>query len=186
MARTADRRMTYDDLLALPDDGLRHELIDGEHYVTPAPNLKHQRVSGNFHYVLRDFLRRHPIGEVYYAPCDVVFSSINVVEPDLLFVSRERAEILTAANIQGAPDLVIEILSPSTRKLDEALKLDLYERFSVREYWLANPVPDTVRIFRRTAEDRLHLAAELSAAAGDVLATPLLPGLEIALAEIFD
>lgn len=184
MARTASRRLTYEDLLALPDDGLRHELIDGEHYVSPAPSLRHQEISGNLHYILHGFLRTHPIGKVYFAPCDVVFTPTNVVEPDLLFVSQDRSEILTARNVQGAPDLVIEVLSDSTRSMDEKRKLELYDRFGVSEYWLADPVLETVRVYRRTGEGLL-LAAELSAEAADVLATPLLPGLAIPLAEIF-
>ncbi len=184
MARTAHRQLTYEDLLALPDDGLRHELIDGEHYVSPAPSLKHQWIVGNFHYLLRHFLRTRSIGKVYLAPCDVVFTPSNFVEPDLLFVSQDRSELLTARNVQGAPDLVIEVLSDSTRKMDEKRKLELYDRFGVREYWLADPVFETVRVYRRTGEG-LVLVAELSVEGVDVLATPLLPGLSIPLAEIF-
>jgi len=104
--------------------------------------------------------------------------------PDLLFVSKERAEILTKANLQGAPDLIIEILSPSTRTRDEGLKRQLYERMGVSEYWLADPLFDAVRVYRREGE-ALLLVAELSAESGDVLTTPLLPGLELPLAEIF-
>jgi Uma2 family endonuclease len=184
MARAAHRPLTYDDLLAMPDDDLRHELIDGEHYVTASPNLKHQRVSGRLYLAVGNFLREHPIGEVFYAPCDVVFSPINVVVPDLLYVSKERVEVLTQANLQGAPDLIVEILSPSTRRRDEGIKRRLYERMGVREYWLADPLSDTLRVYRREGE-ALLLVAELSAESGDVLTTPLLPGLELPLAEIF-
>ncbi len=107
-----------------------------------------------------------------------------MVEPDLLFVSREHLGLLTELNVQGAPDLVIEILSPSTRIRDQGVKRHLYERMGLREYWLADPALATVRIYRRTGE-ALAFVAELSAAAGDILATPLLPGLEIPLARIF-
>jgi Uma2 family endonuclease len=110
-------KLTYDDFLLFPDDGKRHELIDGEHYVTPSPNTKHQRVSSNLHWMLRSYLEGHPIGEVFYAPFDVVFSDFDVVEPDLLYISRERAaEVLTSKHVKGTPDLVIEIGSPGTRK----------------------------------------------------------------------
>lgn len=184
MARSAHRLFTYEDLQALPEDGLRHEIIDGEHIVTPSPSTKHQRVSGNLHYIVRAFLHDHPLGEIFYAPFDVVFSEINVVEPDLLYISRERQEVLTERNVEGAPDLVIEILSPSTRRLDERRKLELYDRFSVGEYWIADPFADEIRVYRRAA-DALRLVTTLVTAAGDVLTTPLLPGLEIPLAEVF-
>jgi Uma2 family endonuclease len=184
MARAAHHPLTYDDLLALPDDGLRHELIDGEHFVTPAPNTKHQTVSVNFTLALGVFIKAHDCGRLFTAPYDIVFSPRDVVEPDLLFVSRERLGLLTERNLQGAPDLLIEILSPSTRTRDEGIKRRLYERMGVREYWLADPLFDTVQVYRRAGE-ALRLVAEFSAEAGDVLTTPLLPGLEIPLAEVF-
>ncbi|MGH9361093.1 MAG: Uma2 family endonuclease [Thermoanaerobaculia bacterium] len=184
MARSAHPPLTYDDLVALPDDGLRHELIDGEHFVSASPNTKHQRVSGNFYYVVRAFLHDHPRGEIFYAPYDVVFSPINVVVPDLLYVSHERSGVLTDRYAQSAPDLVIEILSPSTRGMDQVRKRDLYDRFGVGEYWIADPFRDAIRVYRRGAGG-LVLAAELSVAAGDLLTTPLLPGLEIQLTEVF-
>jgi Uma2 family endonuclease len=184
MARTAERPMTYDDLLALPDDGLRHELIDGVHYVTASPNTKHQSVSLKLTLALGNFVERTRCGRLFSAPYDAVFSPINVVVPDLLFISRERLHLITAANLQGAPDLVIEILSPSTRARDERLKRELYERMGVREYWLVDPFYDTVRVYRHDGAV-LNLVAELSADAGDVLTTPLLPGLEIPLADAF-
>jgi len=103
-------KLTYDDFLLFPDDGKRHELIDGEHYVTPSPNLRHQRISGNIHLLIGHWLESHPIGQLYYAPLDVVFSTHDVVEPDLLYMSNARAnEVLTAANVKGVPELVIEI-----------------------------------------------------------------------------
>jgi len=184
MARTAQRRLTYDDLVALPDDGLRHELIDGEHYVTPAPNLKHQTVSLNLTVALANFIRAHDTGRLFAAPTDVVFSPTDVVEPDILFVSRERLRLLTDLNIQGAPDLVIEILSPSTRTRDEGIKRRLYERMGVREYWLVDPLLETIHVYCRSGEALLFVV-ERTAEDGDLLTTPLLPGLEIPLAEIF-
>jgi len=86
-------KLTYDDFVLFPDDGKRHELIDGEHYVTPSPNVAHQRISGNLHFAIRGWLAAHPIGRVYYAPLDVVFSDVDVVEPDLLYMSLERAAV---------------------------------------------------------------------------------------------
>jgi Uma2 family endonuclease len=111
-------------------------------------------------------------------------SRYDVFQPDLLFISNERAAILTEKNIQGAPDLVIEILSDRTRHLDEDFKHGRYELFGVREYWIADPIADRVHVYRATGEG-FEKTAELSAEAGDVLATPLLPGLEIPLRSLF-
>jgi Uma2 family endonuclease len=177
-------RLTYDDYVLFPEDGLRHEVIDGEHCVTPAPSLRHQAVSRRFTSALNPFIEFHQLGELFAAPTDIVLSRQDVVQPDLVFVSRERLHILTGQNIQGAPDLVIEILSESTRRSDEGPKLALYERFGVREYWLAKPFLKTVTVFR-LEKGRYHRTAELSAQARDFLSTPLLPGLEINLAAVF-
>ena len=106
--------MTYDDLLLLPEDGLRHEIIDGEHYVNASPVTKHQRVSIRLIVEISFYLREHPVGELFHAPLDIVFSRYDVVEPDLLYVSNERREIITTKNIQGSPDLLVEILSART------------------------------------------------------------------------
>lgn len=177
-------RLTYDDYLLFPEDGQRHELIDGEHYVSPAPSLKHQDVVLQLALALGQFLKENRLGKLYVAPADVVLSFYDVVQPDLVFISKERLHILTKKNIQGGPDLAIEILSGSTRKIDEGIKLTTYERFGVSEYWLVDPDKETVAV-HRLEEGQLHKTADLAAGAGDVLVTPLLPGLEIRLAEIF-
>jgi Uma2 family endonuclease len=178
-------KLTYDDFVLFPDDGLRHELIDGEHYVTPSPNTKHQRVLGNLHLLVGPWLRAHPVGELFLAPFDVVFTPSDVVEPDLLYMSNERAaEILTDANVQGVPELVVEIGSPSTRRRDETVKRLLYERAGVSEYWVVDPELDLIRVYRRDGE-RFARPAELSAEAGDMLTTTLLPGLALQLVDIF-
>jgi len=177
-------KLTYDDLELLPYDGKRHEIIDGEHVVTPSPMVRHQDVVGNVHFHIKAFLREHPIGKVFMAPTDVVLSPIDIVVPDLLFISSERRSILTAKNLQGAPDLVLEVLSDSTRRIDEVIKRKLYERFGVVEYWVADPAVDRLRIYRRDG-DVFARAVELSAEAGDSLTTRLLPGLAVPLAEIF-
>ena len=178
-------KLTYDDFVLFPDDGLRHELIDGEHFVTPAPTLKHQRVSFNLTLQLGKWLELHPVGRLFYAPLDVVLSQSDVVEPDLLYMSSARAaEIETTANIRGVPELVVEIGSPSTRRRDETIKRSLYERAGVSEYWVVDPELDLVRVYRRDGE-RLTRPYELSLEAGDVLTTSLLPGLELPLAHIF-
>ncbi|MBV8199791.1 MAG: Uma2 family endonuclease [Acidobacteria bacterium] len=182
---TAHRKLTYEDYAAIPDDGQRHEIIDGGHYVTPAPSLHHQRRSSDLHLILAPFVREHQLGEVLYAPADVCLSPHDIVQPDLFFVSTARLAILTDANVAGAPDLVIEILSDSTRRRDQTLKRDRYEQLGVNEYWLIDPRHQAVRIFRRNQHGRFDAPIDLTAVGGDILTTPLLPGLEILLRDLF-
>ena len=184
-ARPLGVKLTYDDFVLFPDDGQRHELIDGEHYLTPSPSRKHQRVLGNLHLSIGGWLEEHVVGQVYLSPFDVVFTRFDVVEPDLLYMSNGRAaEILTHANVQGTPELVVEIGSPSTRKRDETLKRRLYEREGVNEYWFVDPEVDVVRVYRREG-DGFGRPTELRLDARDVLTTPLLPGLELPLERVF-
>ncbi len=178
-------KLTYDDFMLFPDDGKRHELIDGEHYVTPSPTTKHQRILGNLHWLLRSYLEGHPIGEVFFAPFDVVFSHVDIVEPDLLYLSNERAaQALTPQHVRGAPELVVEIASPGTRKRDETIKRRLYERMGVSEYWIVDPKRDVVRVYRRDG-DAFARAVECSLEACDSITTALMPGLELPLARVF-
>ncbi|HYU32590.1 MAG TPA: Uma2 family endonuclease [Thermoanaerobaculia bacterium] len=180
---TARRKLTYEDYLLFPDDGLRHEILDGEHCVTNAPSRWHQKAVTNLIYFFMDLLRREPtLGEVYTAPFEVLFSVHDVALPDLVFVSQERIGILTDKNIQGAPDLIVEVLSPTTRRSDETVKPEIYERFGVREYWLVDPKLQTVQVFRES-EGSFVLFSELSGE--DALTTPLLPGLAIPVSQIF-
>lgn len=178
------RKLTYDDYARIPDDGQRHEIIDGEHYAVPAPSRPHQRLSIELGSRLHLFVKHHRLGEVFDAPFDVLLSKHDIVQPDLLFVSNKRAGISTEKNIQGAPDLIVEILSESTRHLDDTVKLDLYDRSGVLEYWMFDTTRKTAQVYRQTLRG-LRFVTELSAEAEDVLTTPLLPGLEIPLAEIF-
>ena len=114
-----DTRLTYDDFVRIPNDGKRHEIIDGVHYVTPSPVLRHQVLLGRLYLAIAGFLEQHPeLGQVFLSPLDTVFSPWDVVEPDLLFVAADQLDILTEPNIQGAPALVVEILSPGTRARD--------------------------------------------------------------------
>lgn len=178
----ARRKLTYEDYVLFPEDGQRHEIIDGEHYVSPAPIPKHQRVSMRLSIRIGGFVEEHSLGEAFASPIDVLLSRHDILQPDLLFISNERLAILKEKNIQGAPDLVVEILSESTRKLDEKLKLARYELLGVSEYWIVDPLADRVHVFRPEGES-FHKVAELSE--GDVLSTPLLPGLEIPLRYLF-
>jgi Uma2 family endonuclease len=177
------QRLTYDDYVLIPDDGKRHEIIDGEHYVTAAPFLRHQRILLRLGIHLGRFVEAHALGEVFIAPTDIVLSPYDVLQPDLFFISNARSSIAEVKNVQGAPDLVIEIHSDSTRRIDQGVKRAAYERWGVTEYWMLDPARKEADVWERTAEG-LGRRALLSAAAGDVLTTPLLPGLEIPLAEV--
>jgi Uma2 family endonuclease len=170
-------KLTYADYEMFPDDSLRHEIIDGEHYVTASPITRHQRISLSLLHVIQSHLDTHPIGELFSAPFDVVLSFTDVV-PDLIYLAQSRAHLLTAKNLQGAPNLVVEILSPSTRPRDERLKRDLYERVGVEEYWLVDPEPDVVTIYRRGAEG---FESPIRVEKDGMVTTPLLPGFELPL-----
>ncbi len=178
-------KFTYDDCVNFPDDGKRHEIIDGEHYVTPSPNTKHQVIVGNLYLGLSLHARQHALGAVFVAPFDVVFSNLDVVEPDLLYVSRARLEILTKAHVRGSPDLVVEVLSPGTRRTDEITKRKLYERFDVQEYWIIDPELDTIKVYTRS-KGRFERTAELSLEDDDALSTGLLPGWSMRLRDVFE
>jgi Uma2 family endonuclease len=182
VSRRPSTRLTYDDYLRLPDDGLRHEIIDGEHYVTASPVTRHQRILLNLSHLIQSYLDAHPIGELFFAPVDVLLSEHDIVVPDLVFISTERARVVTTKNVQGAPDLVVEILSPSTRSRDERLKRDLYERVGVAEYWLVDPERNLVVAYRRAPGG---FDAPREYAASETLATVLLPGFELSLVRLF-
>lgn len=174
-------RQTYTDYCATPDDE-RYELLDGNLMMVPAPNRKHQHVLLTLAAKLRDFTEEHRLGTVYVAPFDVVLSDTDVVQPDVLFISRAREHMVTDDNVRGAPDLVIEILSPSTADRDLGYKHDLYGRHGVLEYWIVDPMAETVAVHRQ-GDGRLEAAETLGR--GDTLRTALLDGLELKLDDIF-
>lgn len=181
----ASLKFTYEEYLTFPEDGKRHELIDGDHYVTPAPLTKHQRIVAALHRLIGPFVYERSLGTVFCAPVDVLLSHVDVVQPDFLFISTTRSSIITERNIQGAPDLVVEILSASTRSNDEGIKYILYERAQVQEYWIIDPHSDTVKVFQ-FHEGCYDSARELTTQqAKSAIMTPLLPGLSLPLHEIF-
>ncbi|MGA3326299.1 MAG: Uma2 family endonuclease [Terriglobia bacterium] len=176
-----DTRLTYDDFCLLPEDGKRREIIEGELFVTPSPQTPHQRAVMRLSVHLWQFVDSHELGEVFGAPFDVVFSEFDVVEPDLLYISNARANVLTNKNVQGAPDLVVEVLSESTARVDRSIKLKLYGKFGVQEYWIIDPNGPSAEIYRRGNEG-LALVAKLSA--GDALTSPMFPGFSVPLLKL--
>ena len=152
------RLYTVEDVRAMPDDFNRYETIAGELFVTPAPSLRHQMVLGRLHVLLVTYAERHNLGWVFFAPTTIIFGPLTLVEPDLLFVARSRRDLMTDREITGAPDLVIEALSPSTARTDRGRKRALYQEQGVREYWIVDAEENRVEIWRPGA-----LAAEVCA-----------------------
>jgi len=177
-------KLTYRDFLKFPDDGQRHELIDGVHCVTPSPFVPHQMVLGNLYFHLRLYLDVHPTGRLFLSPSDVVLSTCDIVVPDLFFVSEARRHIVQEANVQGAPDLVVEIRSRSTARRDEGVKLALYDRSGVGEYWVVDPRAEVVRVYRRGMRD-LACVAELASDTNACLTSPLLRGFSLPIGQVF-
>ncbi len=166
----------------MPDDGKRYELVDGEVFVTPSPSEKHQRVCGNLFLSIETHARRKKLGRVYFAPFEVVFNEKTALQPDIVFVSSPRLGIIGPEYIVGAPDLVVEILSPQRATYDRTTKFEQYAHYRVGEYWIIDPVAETVEV-HRLAGSKYELKGKLS---GDrKLETPLLPGWKIAVGDLF-
>lgn len=174
-------KFTYQDYLLLPEDK-RYEIIEGELIVVPAPIPYHQDVSKNLFLVLDNYVKSRNPGKVYYAPIDVVLSEENVVQPDILFISKQRLSIITEKNIQGAPDLVIEIISPATKEKDRILKRKLYAKFGVREFWLVDTEKKEIEVLTLTLKG-FQKAGLYSKE--EILSSSLFQELKIALREVF-
>lgn len=139
---------TYEDWLRLPDDGWQYEIIKGVLYMVPAPTPRHQRASGNLELRMKLFVLEHGLGEVFDAPLDVYLPGQETpVEPDLLFIATERAHLVSERGVEGAPDLVVEVLSPKTWWRDRRVKMPLYEETGVRECWLVDPAARTIEVY---------------------------------------
>ncbi len=175
--------LTYQDYLQMPDDRNRREILGGDLHVTPAPSPLHQRVLVNLAEVLNRWVRNRALGKVFPSPVDVVLSQVDVVQPDLAYISSDRLEIVTTSGIQGAPDLVIEVLSPSTAGLDRGRKMETYARFGVREYWLIDPDEHVAEQY--VLEDQI-LRLTSRAAGNASLTSVLLTGLTVGLSVIWE
>lgn len=142
------KRWTYSEFARLPESGsTRYEIIDDELVVTPAPSLHHQRIAGRLFAKLLGFVEEHDLGEVFPAPVDVLFAEGDYMEPDIVFVRKGRADLLSDRGVEGPPDLLVEILSPSTELRDRGLKLDRYRLYDVGEYWIVDPEEGTVEVW---------------------------------------
>ena len=179
---TQKKVYTYKDYLALPDDRQQYQILEGELVMTPAPFVSHQRISRRLFLQLNQFVERNKLGEVFYSPFDIVLSNTNVLQPDILFLSNEHKELLTEKNIQGAPDLVVEIISPSTAYYDLFDKKEIYQKFGVKEYWLVDPKKEWIEIY--TLEEGSYQLHQRARKTGTVQ-SKLLNGFSVELIELF-
>ncbi len=174
-------KFTYEDYCNAPEDK-RYELHDGDLVVVPSPKEQHQRSSLDLATELILFARRTGLGRVYIAPFDIVFSNHDVVQPDVIFVSNDRLDIITPDNIQGAPDLVIEVLLPSTGHRDRTFKRALYARHGVREFWLVDTDTRTIEVLQLDEEGYQTVGTY---SVGQTLTSPTLAGFGLNIDDLF-
>jgi len=184
MSAQLETLLTNKDLEGLPRDGNRYELIEGELYVSTAPELIHQRAIGKLHFVVANFLVENPIGEILYGP-GVILSDYDGVIPDLVYLSNERRQqIATGTRIYGAPNLVIEVLSPGMQNMerDRKLKLKLYDKYGVDEYWIVDTRARAVEVYRREAGKLKFFTTFVT---DEAITSPMLPGFSCNVADLF-
>lgn len=175
-------KFSYADLELIPPDHNRYEIVDGELFVTPSPRTLHQIIVGNLHTDLMIYVRLNKVGKAFVAPLDVVFTSSTVLIPDIIFVSSDRLNVVGEKNISGAPDLVVEVISDSSRRLDREVKLKQYALYGVAEFWLIDPDGRTIEVFRLS-----NGVYELVSLLGwnDLLHSPLLPGFSVSVSSLW-
>lgn len=175
-------QITYDDYKTLPEQGPRYQVIEGELIMTPAPNLRHHRIVWALGNALYNHVEAQALGLVVGSPVDMILTATNVFQPDLVYLSHARKSLMAEEGIRGAPDLCVEVLSPSTAAQDRDVKRKLYARFGVVELWLVDPETRTVELFR-LQENPGEAAARF--AETETLRSALLPGFEAPLAKLF-
>lgn len=174
-------RFTYQDYLQLPE-GRRYEILDGDLYMVPSPTPAHQMIASRLEFALHRHVVAADLGVVVRAPCDVLLSDADVVQPDVMFISKSRQSMIKEHNIDGAPDLVVEVLSPTTTERDRGVKLKLYERAGIPEYWLISPEARTIEVLGLSEGSYTCVGLY---GAHDILSSPLLPSLQIPVQDIF-
>jgi Uma2 family endonuclease len=181
---TTIKRLTYDDLESIPQEreGDRHEIIDGELIVTPAPAPPHQFVCRNMFRHLDRHVLRARLGEVLFAPVDIRLTPDNVLIPDIIFIARDRLHIVGPKTVDAAPDLVVEILSPGTRRRDLTTKRDIYARFGVREYWVVDLDKRAVEVLALVGNGFQPVPAREDGS----LQSRVLPGLRLTVEDVFE
>lgn len=174
--------LTYDDYRRLPNDRSRYEILDGELSVTPAPSTKHQRISSHLHRIVATHVVANQLGTIYAAPTDLILAATTVVQPDLIFIGNDRRHIITERAIEGPPNLLIEILSPTTHRTDRLTKAQLYAKHQVPHYWLVDPDQRSVEAYELVID---HYDLITSARDAEVFAPSLFPGLSIQLSDLW-
>lgn len=183
--KPATHKMTYDEYCLLPEDRNQYELFDGELVMTPSPSREHQKVVLRLARFLADHVERQTLGEVYISPLDAIFDPYTVLQPDILFVSKERLAEVGRERIEGAPDLVVEVLSPSTFYKDLRRKMAVYSRFGVEEYWIVDPETKTIELYGRGQKGKEGLELVRRFSAGETLESRLLAGFRLEVSIIF-
>ncbi len=174
-------KFTYAEYLTLPE-GSHRQLIEGDLIVSPAPSVRHQRIVARIFNALFSFVAAHRVGEALASPVDVIFSDEDAVQPDIVYLSRSRASRVAPEGIRGAPDLLVEVLSDRTEALDRGAKRVLYARHGVTEYWIADPLGNTLEVYRLQENPKDPVR---TLPASETLTTPLLPGFSLPLAAVF-
>lgn len=174
-------RYTYADYEKLPE-GSPYQLIGGELVMTPAPTPHHQSINGAVFFELVKFVKAKGTGKVLYAPIDVYFSETETFQPDIIFIAKERLGIIGEKKIEGAPDLVVEILSPSTAYYDLRHKMRVYETSGVKEYWIVDPAEKTIEVYENTGGEFKVFSKSRDKGTAK---SRLLTGFEIALEDVF-
>ena len=182
MVLSTEMQITADEYQQLPEGPPYYQLIGGKLFMTPSPTSYHQKILGNLHLVLAPFVNEGELGEVYLAPLDVRLSENDVYQPDLIFVRRERLQIIGENGLEGAPDLAVEILSPSTLGIDRDLKRKAYAQFGVVELWLIDPIEKQISLYdlQKNPAEPYEIFES-----GDSLNSRLFPGLALDTAQIF-
>ncbi len=179
---TVQKKYTYNDYLLIEDEK-RYEVMKGELIMVPAPFTTHQRVSSKLNLIISKYVKEKKLGEVLYAPTDVIFAEDIVVQPDILFISNNRRDIIKEAAIIGSPDLVIEIVSPSSASYDTIEKREVYEKHGVKEYWLVFPQEKAVEIL--TIEKGIYKEFCKARKTG-IVKSHIIEGLTVEIKEIFE
>lgn len=180
LAEHAAKRWSYEEYARL-DDEQRHEIIDGELLMAPAPDYWHQDWSRKLFRRMDKHVLDRKLGEVLYAPFDVILDAANVIQPDLLFVAKANLSIVQTRGVFGAPDLLVELISPSSVRRDRYVKKELYARFGVKEFWLVDPANRALEVWKlQNQQYELHCMVEEK---GKVTSF-ILPGFEFDLSEI--
>jgi len=170
-------KWTYEDYCRLPEDGWIYEIIEGELYMSPAPKTIHQKCGGRLFAAFFNFAQQHDLGEPYYSPIDVILPGLtNPVQPDVIFIVKERLDIVKEERVEGAPDIIVEVLSPWNWFADRRKKFEIYAKAGVREYWLIDPKARTIELF--TLQGGTHVLIG-KYGVGESVRSEVLPGFAV-------